>query len=146
MSISLESLMRASIIGTTRSPIGTGLVSFIIVGGLAALGFVGLSAVMIDLRTGLPDWAVSALCYAIFIVPAYLAHRRISFRSSAPHRIALPRYAAVQLSALALASLFSYVSYGVLLLPGPAASVLVVGLTSGVNFLVLRLWAFAAGR
>lgn len=145
MSIFLQSLMRHPA-GTPRPSVATELVSFIIVGGLAALCFVGLSAVMIDLRTGLPDWAVSTLCYAVFIAPVYVAHRRISFRSATPHGVALPRYVAVQLGALTLASAFSYLFYSVLLLPGAVASALVIGLTSAVNFVVLRLWAFAVRR
>lgn len=146
VSISLESLMRDSVIDTPRPAVATEFISFLVVGGVAALCFAGLSAMMIDLRTGLPDWVTSVLCYAAFIVPVYFAHRRISFRSSTPHGIALPRYLAVQLSALTLASIFSYVCYSILGLPSTAAAVLVVGLTSGVNFLLLRLWAFAVGR
>jgi putative flippase GtrA len=146
LSISLESLMRDTIIGTPRPSVATELVSFLLVGGLAALSFAALSTVLIEQRTGLPDWVMSALCYAAFIVPVYFAHRRISFRSTTPHGVALPRYIAVQVSALTLASAFSYLCYSVLGLPSIAASVLVIGLTSGVNFLVLRLWAFAVGR
>src|SRR5690606_3788445 len=75
--------------------------------------------------------------------PIYLLHRRFSFRSDAAHRQALPRYVSVQLMALVLAALFSFVIYGSLHLPPVAASILVVALTSGVNFMVLRSWAFA---
>jgi putative flippase GtrA len=147
VSISLEDLVRdADVVDAPRPTIAAELVSFLVVGGLAALCFTLLSTWMINLRTALPDWVVSALCYAAFIVPVYFAHRRISFRSSTPHGIALPRYVAVQLSALTLASIFSYVAYGILGLPSLVAAVLVIGLTSGVNFLVLRLWAFAVRR
>ena len=61
------------------------------------------------------------------------------------HSRALPRYVAVQLTSLALATLFSYVAYGVIGLPTLAAAVIVIVLTSGINFLVLRRWAFAEG-
>lgn len=147
VSISSENLERGPVVADPAPPaIASELVSFLVVGGLAALCFTGLSTMLIELRSGLPDWVVSAVCYALFILPVYFAHRRISFRSSTPHAIALPRYVAVQLSALTLASIFSYVGYGILGLPSLIAAVLVIGLTSGVNFLVLRLWAFAVGR
>ncbi len=142
----VESRVTDSAVEPRRSAAITELVLFFVVGGLAALGFALLSASVIGLRTGLPDWVASALCYAAFIGPVYLAHRTMAFRSDVPHAVALPRYIAVQLSALTLASIFSYVCYSVIALPTVPAAVLVIGLTSGVNFVVLKLWAFAAGR
>lgn len=125
------------------SPVAVQLLVFILVGAAGALGFVLLSTMLIGLRTGAPDWIVSAASYSAMIFPVYLAHRQLSFRTTAPHRSALPRYAAVQLAAVGLAALFSYVFHGVLAVPALPAAVLVVALTSGVNFLVLRAWAFA---
>jgi hypothetical protein len=46
------------------------------------------------------------------------------------------------MASLFLASLFSYVVYGVLQLPTLPASLIVTGLTSAVSFLILKLWAF----
>jgi putative flippase GtrA len=146
MSVSLESLMRDSAIEQPQTSVVAELLSFLFVGGLAAIAYVGLSTVMIDLRTGVPDWMMSALCYAGFIIPVYLAHRRFSFATNLPHRVALPRYVAVQLSAVCLAALFSFVCYNVFGMATVAAGFVVVCLTSGVNFFVLRLWAFASGR
>lgn len=143
MSHSLESLMRDSAIEARPVSIGAQLVSFLIVGGVAALGFVALSSAAMAVPTGLPGWVVSAVCYALFIGPVYLLHRRFSFSSSAPHAQALPRYVTVQVTALLLATLFSYLAYGSLGLPTPLAATLVIGLTSGVNFMLLRLWAFS---
>jgi putative flippase GtrA len=142
----LESRATDSAVKTPRPAVLTELVLFLVVGGLAALCFAWLSATMIEQRTGLPDWVVSALCYAAFIGPVYLAHRLLAFRSDVPHAVALPRYIAVQLSALTLASIFSYVCYSVIGLPTVAAAAVVIGLTSAVNFVVLRLWAFAVRR
>jgi putative flippase GtrA len=143
VSLSLESLMRDSPIEAPQPGLFAAALSFLLVGGVAALCFVGLSMLMIGLRTGIPDWIVSAFCYAIFIVPVYIAHRFCSFRSRTPHAVALPRYIAVQLSALALASLFSYICYGLLGIESAVAAFLVIGLTSGLNFVVLKIWAFA---
>lgn len=128
-------------------PIVAGQVAaFVLVGGTAAVCFAALSAALIELRTGIPDWVVSALCYAAFIVPVYLAHRRLSFRSDAPHGMALPRYVVVQLVALALAAIFSFVFYDVFHVQALGAALLVIGLTSSLNFMILRTWAFAVRR
>ncbi len=142
MSLPLESLARAA------SPAGRDrttreLQSFLLIGGGAALAYVAVSSLLVGLHLGLADWLVSALCYAAFIVPVYLAHRRLSFHADTPHSVALPRYVAVQAGAIGLATLFSYVAYRMLGVPSPAAGLIVIALTSGVNFLALKLWAFA---
>lgn len=143
MSASLESLMRSPPEAAQRDGLWLGLLSFVGVGALASASFVVLSSALIWLGTGVPDWVISTACYAGMIVPVYLMHRRFSFRSEAPHAQALPRYVAVQALALVLAALFSYLAYGLLTLPTMAMSTLVIGLTAGVNFVVLRSWAFA---
>jgi len=123
------------------SPLGQ-LLGFGMVGAAGALAFVVLSSLAMGLNLGAPNWLVSTLCYGLLIYPVYLLHRRFSFRSEAPHRHALPRYLSVQLSALLLASAFSYVAYHLFDLPTVAASIVVTGLTSCVSFGVLRVWAF----
>lgn len=143
MSILLESLVRDSFTETPRTTVFTELVAFGAVGGIASLSFVALSTVMTGVETGLSDWVVSALCYALFIVPTYLAHRQFSFRSDASHAVALPRYVAVQVSGLGLAAVFSYLAYAILGLSSGWAALVVIGLTAAVNFMVLKLWAFA---
>jgi putative flippase GtrA len=143
VSVSLESLMRGADPALERPSAVASLAGFVIVGATATLSFIGLSTLMIGLRTGVPDWLMSAFCYAVLIVPAYLVHRRVSFRSSAPHGHALPRYVMVQICSLLLSALFSYVVYGSLHIATPLAAAIVVCLTAGVNFVVLRLWAFA---
>jgi len=142
MTVSPRTLTRESI-GLRQASIVTDLLIFGMIGGLAALLHVAGSAMMIGLRTGVPDWLISTLWYAAFIGPVYLAHRHYSFRSSAPHKQALPRYILTQIFGLALAALFSFIAHGVLAVPSLAGAILVIGLTSGVNFAVLRLWAFA---
>jgi len=121
---------------------GSSVLGFVVIGISSALGFVVCSQLLIAAHTGLADWVASALVYAGCILPAYLAHRRFSFRSDAPHGLALPRYAVVQIAAVALATLFSYVAYGAIGLPRPVAAVVVVTLTSAVNYVVLKSWAF----
>jgi putative flippase GtrA len=143
MSASLESLMRQSIAEASEPAGFPGILSFLIIGAGAAVGFVIWSSAAIWALPDLPAWLVSAICYGALIVPVYLLHRRFSFKSEAPHGRALPRYVAVQMASLALAALFSFVAYSVLKMPSMGAGLLVIALTSGVNFLVLRRWAFA---
>ncbi len=146
MSASLQSLMSEQTMPAEGgAPVLVQLFAFVVIGGAAALSFVGISSAAVVLFKSVPAWLVSSLCYAAFIVPVYLMHRRFSFRSGAAHRRALPRYVLVQLCGLGLATLFSYVAYGVVGLPTLAAALVVIVLTSGVNFLVLRRWAFADG-
>lgn len=143
MSPSLRSLLPDSSLDVRRPSLASELAAFLIVGGVLALCFIIVSTVMIELRTGIPAWIVSAACYAAMIVPAYLGHRRFSFRSGLAHKVAFPRYVAVQLSAVALATLFSFVCYNLFGMATALAAFLVAGLTAGVNFFVLKLWAFA---
>lgn len=142
MSLALESLMRET---ETSRPVRapeSSLLSFIVIGGGGALGFVALSSLLIALLPGIDAWVVSSWCYAGLILPVYLLHRRFSFHSDAAHRDALPRYIAVQMLALVLATLCGQLFHGVMGLPSLPASILIVGLTSGLNFVILKLWAF----
>jgi putative flippase GtrA len=146
MSAALQSLMRDVPPSRDRAPLLGGLFAFIAIGAAGAVAFVVLSTSVIWLDTGFADWVVNTACYASLIVPVYLMHRRFSFDSDAPHSQALPRYMAVQFMALLLAAAFSYVVHGVLAMPTVFASMLVITLTSGVNFVVLRSWAFARAQ
>jgi putative flippase GtrA len=142
MSVALESLVPDPLAGQgERSPLEE-LVAIVLVGGSGAVAFVLLSTFVVGAPWGPPKWIGSVFCYAVLILPVYLAHHRFTFRSDALHRHALPRYAGVQMGALALASLFSYVVYGVIGLPTLPAALIVTGLTSAVSFVVLKLWAF----
>lgn len=146
MSAALHSLMRAAPEEERDTGALGALLRFIAIGAGGALAFVLLSSTMISLHSGMAEWVVNTLCYAALIGPVYVLHRRFSFQSDAAHHKALPRYVAVQGMALLLAALFSFVVHGVLTLPTLAASLLVISLTSGINFLVLRGWAFARSR
>lgn len=141
MSTLLESLVRDQDHQTQANSAFAELLAFLLVGGLMALLFVVLSSLVVGLGL-MPAWIASALCYAAAVVPAYLLHRRFSFHSDAPHSRAFSRYVLVQLSAIVLASLFSFVAYGVVGLPTLAAAITVSALTAAVNFTVLKLWAF----
>jgi putative flippase GtrA len=120
------------------------LALFIAIGGSAALVYALFSAAMIGMRTGLPDWLVSGLCYAIMVPLVYLLHHLISFRSASGHRQALPRYLAVQALGICLATLLSLLCHTWLRLPPVAAGLVIAAVVAGINFLLLKLWAFTA--
>lgn len=120
--------------------------AFYMVGGLAALAYVAITSGLIHLETGIADWIISGLTYALFMPLVYFAHRMFSFRSDAPHRRAFSRYVVVQIMGLCVATILSYLAFHVFILMPVIGSGLVIGLTSIFNFLVLRGWAFAAAE
>ena len=143
MSAALFSMMPDASPAPAAEPSVLGqLAAFVAIGAMGAAAFVALSNVVSQV-TGVQSWTSNALCYASLIVPVYLAHRRFSFRSDAPHLMALPRYICVQLLAIGLVSLFSALVYSLFAMPSVAAATLVIGLTSALNFVILRSWAFA---
>ena len=143
MSAALFSMMPNTSSAPAHEPSVLGqLAAFLAIGAAGAAGFVALSS-LVSGAAGVQSWAINALCYAALIGPVYLAHRRFSFQSDVPHLQALPRYVCVQLLALALVSLFSALVYAVFAMPSVAAATLVIGLTSALNFVILRSWAFA---
>jgi putative flippase GtrA len=145
MNAALESLMPDDA-GRTfgRGPLGD-LVAFVLVGGGGLVAYVLLTTALMAMVPAWPRWAIGAGCYAGLILPVYLMHRRFSFQSDARYQVALPRYVAVQTVAVGLAALFSWLFFSVFGVPSFFGSVLVIGLISAVNFVVLRLWAFAGG-
>lgn len=146
MSVALESLMHVHPKPEASRQAGGGVLVFFVIGAGAAASFVVVSTALIWALPMVDSWLVSTFCYAGFIVPVYLLHRRFTFGSEVRHMQALPRYVAVQMMALALATLFSFLLHGTFTLPSLMAAVLVIALTSGVNYLVLRAWAFGRAR
>jgi hypothetical protein len=139
MSAALQSLFHDAP-ARPRAP-SSGFISFVVIGAAAAAVFsVGdtLAAAL------MADGVRSAFCFLAVLLLSYALHR-FSFRTKLPHRVALPRYLAVQAMPLVLAALFGFVSGGTLALPSAALAMLVFALTAGVNFSILRNWAFAPG-
>jgi putative flippase GtrA len=117
--------------------------AFLVIGGGGALGYIVLTSLVLPSVDEANRWLVSALIYAAFVLPVYLLHRRFSFSSQTEHRKALPRYIAVQAMAVLLATVFSFAFHSTGVVPVWLASTFVAGLTAGVNFTVLKAWAFA---
>jgi putative flippase GtrA len=137
----------ADVSGGTAQAAGLwALARFIAVGGGGTIAFIALSSFFVGLGTAVPAWMVNALCYAALIGPVYLLHRRFSFQSDAAHRQSLPRYVAVQACSVALVSVLSLVLQSTFALAPMIAATLVSVLTVGINFAVMRSWAFARGQ
>ena len=146
MSAALFSMMPTTRPSPVPEPTVAGqLAAFLVIGAAGAGAFVGLSGLMTQMM-GTQSWLINALCYAVLIGPVYLAHRRFSFQSELPHWHALPRYICVQVMAVGLVSLFSFLVYSLFAMQSVAAATLVIGLTASFNFMVLRSWAFARSR
>ncbi|GHA17711.1 hypothetical protein GCM10007989_11140 [Devosia pacifica] len=116
------------------------------IGGGAAIAYAVLVHMLVSAMPYLATGLIASLSYGAFVVPVYLLHRRYTFRSAAAHRQALPRYVTVQLAALAGAGIFTAVAYSMLGHGSWIAPWIGIGLTSGVNFLAVRAWAFARGN
>jgi putative flippase GtrA len=108
------------------------------------LAYAALTSVLVGFGTGVPDWIVGAACYAGFVLPVYLMHRRFSFRSAAPHGQALPRYVTVQAGSIVMATALSFLVYRVPGLPALFAAGAVAVATAAFSFACMRLWAFSA--
>ena len=118
--------------------------AFVVIGAGAAALFAVVASALV---TAFPDIAplqIQLLVFASLLVPAYQLHRRFCFPSEMPHVRAVMRYATVQLGVLCLAGFFSQLANGVVGLPHLTTLLLVFGLTVGVNFSVLRTWAFSS--
>lgn len=122
------------------------IAGFVAVGGTGGLAFIVISSLIVWADTGVPAFVVSALVWAGLIVPVYLGHHRFSFRTGVRHSQGLPRYASVQAGGVVLAAGFSYIAYDFVGLKPPFAAIPVAGATAAVNFVLLKLWAFAAPK
>ncbi len=144
MSAALESLMRQTL-APREQRTDRGMVSFLAFGALATAGFIGLSSLVHAIWPMAEGWGPEAACIGAVLLPAYILHRRFSFHAHTAHRQALPRYALVQAMVLAVAFLFSVIVHGEVALPGLQTALLVMALTSGINFMLLKSWVFGRG-
>ncbi len=127
-----------------RDRIATGLARFVAIGAGMAVFYVGLTEVLMARFADMPAAPFSTFVFAALLVPVYFLSHNFAFFSEAAHADALPRYAAVQLAFLLLATGFSFVAHGVVGMPHLGTGLLVFFLTAGVNFSILRRWAFAS--
>jgi putative flippase GtrA len=113
--------------------------SFLAVGGMGALSYVLLATILT--HAGLPAWLASGSSYAVVTPITYIGQQRFTFRAATTHRVAFPRYLAIQLVGFSLAWIIPLA-----LAPAvdpTAAFVLVAVSVAGLSFFMMKHWAFA---
>lgn len=119
------------------------LLAFLLVGGAATLVHYLLMTLLV--LAGVPVVPASAIGFTLSAVLNYLLNERLTFRSGAPRRIAVPRFIVVALSGLLLNHLVltRFIAAG---LPAVPAQLLT---TSGVivwNYCIHGAWTFSPRR
>lgn len=118
------------------------IMKFGAIGGGAAISYVILSNWALGYFINIPKPIISALCYAIFILPVYLLQHRFTFNNEAKHNNAFPKYLMVQMLSLAFSYIFGAFALNYLQLSNFVGSVFVIVLTSMGSFIALKIWAF----
>jgi putative flippase GtrA len=119
----------------------TRLVRFLTVGvGAAALLFT-LSYVFA--RTGIAPFAASSLAYLIAFIVAYAAQRSWTFEGAQDHRVAFPRYLALQLGCALFSGLVSHASVAFFETSFFVMSLAATVATSAVSYILSSTWVFA---
>ncbi len=118
------------------------IMKFGAIGGGAAFFYVLLSNWALGHFNNIAKPIISALCYALFILPVYLLQHRFTFNNEAKHISAFPKYIMVQMLSLAFSYIFGEFALNYLQLPNFIGSVVVIVLTSMGSFIALKIWAF----
>ena len=95
---------------------------------------------------GLAPQKASGAAYLVMIPLGYYAHRKITFRSTGRHSVALPRFIATSLIGFGLAWAVPYLAVRLAAAPHWAAYLVVCGAGPMVSFALMRFWVFAASR
>jgi putative flippase GtrA len=115
--------------------------TFLGVGGAGAATY-ALLATGLD-QAGLPAWLASVLSYAALIPIVYWGQRRLTFRSSAPHASAFPKYVGAQMLGLSLSAALPWFLPPAPRLPPALTFFAMIGVISALNFILLKFWTFA---
>ena len=118
------------------------LARFLLVGATFAIAYSVLSSVF-ALVVGLRPAFASGFAHALCIPSAYLAQRSIAFRASPPHRVAFPRYVALQAPLLMLGAALSWLTIDILNAPEFFGFVAVSVIVAGASFVAQRFWTVA---
>ena len=118
---------------------------FCVVGVLLALiyfvvAYAGTSGI------GLKPEIASACAYLLMIPLAYFAHRIITFRSSAVHRVAFPRFVVTSCLGVALSWVIPYVASQLFAAPHWIAFLGVCVIVPTLSFVTTRAWVFVETR
>jgi len=126
--------------GDVRQPIVFGVVGV----SLALIYFVMASAGSSGL--GLEPALASGCAYMLMIPLAYFAHRIITFRSSAVHKVAFPRFVVTSLMGVALSWAIPYLASRLFAAPHWLAFLAVCVIVPTLSFVTTRAWVFVGAR
>ncbi len=95
---------------------------------------------------GMAPAIASACAYLLMIPLAYFAHRIITFRSSAVHRVAFPRFVVTSCLGVALSWFIPYVASQMFAAPHWVAFLAVCIIVPALSFVTTRAWVFVRTR
>ena len=113
---------------------------FVIVGASCSLGYLVIASVLAAL--GVATWLASGATYVAFIPVAYLLQRGYTFRSTARHAQALPRYIVIQALGALVSILLPYLLSGYDFLPPAVVFIAVLVTVAVFSFVLMSVWAF----
>jgi putative flippase GtrA len=113
--------------------------------GVAATVTHVLLALALTGFAGMRPFEANALGYLAGFLVSYSGHHRVTYRSSAAHRRALPRFLAVSGGGLVLNQLIVYAVVNVLGLSYGLALAIILATVPALTFMAGRYWAFAEG-
>ena len=123
-----------------RQPIVFGVVGV----SLALIYFVAASAGSAGL--GLEPAIASGCSYLLMIPLAYFAHRIITFRSSAVHKVAFPRFVVTSCMGVALSWVIPYLASRLFAAPHWLSFLAVCVIVPTLSFVTTRAWVFVEAR
>lgn len=85
-----------------KRPLENQTVRFLSAGSMTAFLYFGLIYVLLTL--GMPSWLSALVAYLAAFSVGYVAHKFFTFQSVASHSTSLPRYALLQISCAAIAT------------------------------------------
>ena len=115
--------------------------SYLTVGGATAIAYIFVCVWLTGF--GLSPGLAGIAGYLLVIPPAYLGQKIMTFRSPAWHRVAFPKYLALQV----MGNVAGYFTSGHLVRAGRpawAAFGTIAIMVAGTNFLAMKYWAFRA--
>ena len=104
------------------------------------VAYVGTSVI------GLEPGIASVCAYVLMIPCGYFAHRIITFRSSAVHRVAFPRFVVTSCMGVALSWVIPYVASQQFGVPHWIAFLAVCVTVPALSFVTTRAWVFVETR
>ena len=116
-------------------------VTFLFVGGVSAVCYVALD-VFFARVLGIRPGAAVALAMLLMLPPSYLAHRRLTFRSSRRHLDAASRYVAVQVISNVVGALASETFSDWVVASPWAAFTVVTMIVATINYGLMKFWTF----